>query len=126
MVHLTDYFFFNCCKSFLDSGKVDVYPGRNSVWIMDGASIHVDAHLLEYLTNRGIVVIFNAAYCPFYCPLEILDLSSRYSSNVSKAAEVIPFAPSKFLSCCSLSLNGRLNNSMRCGSGASARSCVGN
>eukprot|EP00734_Pompholyxophrys_sp_LG126_P000474 Pompholyxophrys_sp_v1_NODE_211_length_1152_cov_1.803099.p1 type:complete len:242 gc:universal NODE_211_length_1152_cov_1.803099:105-830(+) len=34
--------FFEKCKQLLDSGKVQVYPGRNSVWLLDGASIHLD------------------------------------------------------------------------------------
>ena len=51
--------------------EVDVYPGRNSIWIMDGARIHCNSELIEWLRNRGIFVIFLPPYCPFYNPIEM-------------------------------------------------------
>eukprot|EP00732_Lithocolla_globosa_P002706 Lithocolla_globosa_v1_NODE_1873_length_2282_cov_108.426325.p1 type:complete len:360 gc:universal NODE_1873_length_2282_cov_108.426325:102-1181(+) len=64
--------FFRCCKQLLDSGKVQKYPGRNSIWILDGASIHVDCAMIEYFQSRGILVIFLPAYCPFFNPIEVI------------------------------------------------------
>eukprot|EP00732_Lithocolla_globosa_P004427 Lithocolla_globosa_v1_NODE_4081_length_1515_cov_38.621233.p1 type:complete len:382 gc:universal NODE_4081_length_1515_cov_38.621233:1309-164(-) len=64
--------FFRCVRHLLSSGKVQKYPGRNSVWILDGASIHVDRFMIEYLQHMGIVVIFLPAYCPFFNPIEIV------------------------------------------------------
>lgn len=32
--------FFNYCKDFALGGICDVFPGRYSVWILDGAKIH--------------------------------------------------------------------------------------
>eukprot|EP00734_Pompholyxophrys_sp_LG126_P000376 Pompholyxophrys_sp_v1_NODE_144_length_1580_cov_7.482623.p1 type:complete len:373 gc:universal NODE_144_length_1580_cov_7.482623:399-1517(+) len=64
--------FLDCVKKLLDSGKIQKYPGRGSVWIMDGASIHVDQSMIEYCTQRGIHIIFLPAYCPFYNPIEVI------------------------------------------------------
>jgi hypothetical protein len=64
--------FFAKCKSLLESGKVQKYPGRHSIWLMDGASIHLDPEITGFLRESGIVVIFLPAYCPFYNPIEIL------------------------------------------------------
>lgn len=52
--------FLRCCQSFAYSkqGCVRQYPGKNSVWIMDGASIHRDPEIVYYLRSIGIVVIF--------------------------------------------------------------------
>ena len=62
--------FFKCCRSFALSGKVSIYPGINSIWIMDGARIHCDKNIIDYLRVLGIIVIFLPAYCPFYNPIE--------------------------------------------------------
>eukprot|EP00732_Lithocolla_globosa_P004964 Lithocolla_globosa_v1_NODE_4824_length_1358_cov_9.409823.p1 type:complete len:358 gc:universal NODE_4824_length_1358_cov_9.409823:106-1179(+) len=64
--------FFHCVRKLIDSGRVEKFPGLNSVWIMDGASIHVDAAMIDYIQSRGIKVIFLPAYCPFYNPIEII------------------------------------------------------
>eukprot|EP00732_Lithocolla_globosa_P004286 Lithocolla_globosa_v1_NODE_3889_length_1557_cov_27.918775.p1 type:complete len:387 gc:universal NODE_3889_length_1557_cov_27.918775:336-1496(+) len=64
--------FFSCVRNLLSSGKVQKWPGRHSVWILDGASIHVDRYMIEYLQHMGIVVIFLPAYCPFYNPIEVV------------------------------------------------------
>eukprot|EP00732_Lithocolla_globosa_P004676 Lithocolla_globosa_v1_NODE_4434_length_1435_cov_23.335507.p1 type:complete len:355 gc:universal NODE_4434_length_1435_cov_23.335507:152-1216(+) len=63
---------FKYCRKLLDSGKIEKYPGRNSVWILDGASIHLDSDMISYFRSRGIKIIFLPAYCPFFNPIEIL------------------------------------------------------
>eukprot|EP00733_Pompholyxophrys_punicea_P001507 Pompholyxophrys_punicea_v1_NODE_778_length_1311_cov_2.330414.p1 type:complete len:115 gc:universal NODE_778_length_1311_cov_2.330414:730-1074(+) len=45
--------FFEYCKQLLDSGKVETYPGRRSVWILDGAAIHVDPCMIDYFHLRS-------------------------------------------------------------------------
>ena len=32
--------FVSCCREFVLSGNVQQYPGRRSIWILDGARIH--------------------------------------------------------------------------------------
>jgi DDE superfamily endonuclease len=64
--------FFSCVKELLASGKVEPYPGKHSVWILDGASIHMDHNMIDYLWLAGIYVIFLPAYCPFFNPIEIM------------------------------------------------------
>ena len=34
----TRHIFFRCCRSFALSGKISIYPGINSIWILDGAN----------------------------------------------------------------------------------------
>ena len=48
------------------------YPGRYSVWILDGASIHCDKYITYFLRSLGIYTIFLPAYCPFFNPIEII------------------------------------------------------
>eukprot|EP00734_Pompholyxophrys_sp_LG126_P000219 Pompholyxophrys_sp_v1_NODE_54_length_2873_cov_21.439120.p1 type:complete len:355 gc:universal NODE_54_length_2873_cov_21.439120:1740-2804(+) len=64
--------FFEKCKELLESGKVQVYPGLNSVWLLDGASIHLDPTMTAYFRELGIKIIFLPAYCPFYNVIEII------------------------------------------------------
>jgi len=64
--------FFSCIKEFLKKGTVDPYPGRHSIWVMDGASIHMDENIVDYLFSVGIIVIYLPPYCPFYNPIEIV------------------------------------------------------
>lgn len=47
-------------------------PGRNSVWIMDGAAIHCDPNIVTYLRSLGIMVVFLPAYAPMFNPIEIV------------------------------------------------------
>jgi transposase len=56
--------FVRCCQDFVYSGRVKQYPGQNSVWILDGASIHRDPEIVHWLRSIGIVPIFLPAYCP--------------------------------------------------------------
>jgi transposase len=65
--------FIGCCRKFaLQTGKVEQYPGRNSVWILDGASIHIDPYITYYLRSIGIFTVYLPAYCPFFNPIEIV------------------------------------------------------
>lgn len=64
--------FFKACKSFALSGKVQSHPGKNSVWIMDGAKIHCHPSIIRYLRSLGIHPIFLPAYSPTLNPIEIL------------------------------------------------------
>jgi hypothetical protein len=64
--------FLNCARTLLLSGKISKWPGPGSLWILDGATIHVSEQLIGYFWAMGIKVIFLPAYCPFYNPIEIL------------------------------------------------------
>jgi hypothetical protein len=64
--------FFGFCRKFALSGKVEKYPGRNSVWILDGARIHCHEDIVTYLRMLGIRPIFLPPYCPFFNPIEYL------------------------------------------------------
>jgi hypothetical protein len=66
------YKFINCSRKLVQSGKIYPYPGRHSVWIMDGASIHCDPNIVCYLLSLGIRVIYLPAYCPFFNPIEFV------------------------------------------------------
>lgn len=83
--------FFQHCKQFaLRSGKVEVYPGFHSVWILDGARIHCDDKIISYLRSLGVFAIFLPAYTPFYNPIEIVfglvkkKMQKVYQENSSK------------------------------------------
>lgn len=66
--------FVKCCRDFAYSthGNVRQYPGTNSIWIMDGASIHRYPEIIHFLRSIGVVPIFLPAYCPFFNPIEFL------------------------------------------------------
>ncbi len=64
--------FFENCKDFAFSGKVNQYPGFNYIWILDGARIHCDRNLVDYFRTLGIIIIFLPVYCPFFNPSEYL------------------------------------------------------
>jgi hypothetical protein len=64
--------FVSCVRSLLKTGKIQKYPGKHSVWVMDGASIHLSADLIGYVRSVGIKVVFLPAYCPFFNPIEIM------------------------------------------------------
>ena len=65
-------FISNCRKLALEGGVVQQYPGRCSIWILDGASIHCDKYITYFLRSLGIYTIFLPAYCPFFNPIEII------------------------------------------------------
>jgi transposase len=64
--------FFSNIKELIASGVVQQYPGKNSIWILDGAKIHCHDNIVYYLRLCGIVPIFLPAYCPFYNPIGIM------------------------------------------------------
>lgn len=64
--------FFDCCRKFANSGQVFRHPGVNSVWVLDGARIHCDRHIIEYLRSLGIYVVFLPPYTPFFNPIEFV------------------------------------------------------
>ena len=64
--------FFECIRELVKSGVVQQYPGRNSIWILDGARIHCHENIVHYLRLCGIVPIFLPAYCPMYNPIEVV------------------------------------------------------
>ncbi|POM60093.1 Serine/threonine-protein Kinase rio2 [Phytophthora palmivora] len=65
--------FVECCRVHAHSGKtVNQYPGRSSVWILDGAKIHYHPDIVYYLRSVGIIPIFLPAYRPFYNPIDYL------------------------------------------------------
>jgi hypothetical protein len=59
-----------CIHFATQSGEVHTYPGKHSVWCMDGASIHLDTHIVGALRSLGIIPLFIPAYCAFYDPIE--------------------------------------------------------
>lgn len=84
--------FVEKCKDFaLENGTVvQQYPGRNSIWILDGAKIHCDPNIVHYLRSLGLIVLFLPAYAPFYNPIEFVFglvkriIQSEYKENSGK------------------------------------------
>lgn len=121
----TRHKFFDCCRKLaLSCGIVENYPGRHSVWIMNGARIHCDKHIILYLRSLGIIPIFLPAYCPFYNPIEIIfGLVKRYLKRHYVEEDKTPFptviaaALTKFMNYnssnifkqCGYSPNGKFN-----------------
>ncbi len=66
--------FVEFCRNFATDydSKVKQYPGMYSIWIMDGAKIHLDKNFVLYLRSLGIIVLFLPAYCPFFNPIEFV------------------------------------------------------
>ncbi|KAG4074528.1 hypothetical protein HA402_006372 [Bradysia odoriphaga] len=64
--------FFDCCKDFALGGICSVYPGKHSVWILDGAKIHCHPPIIRYFRSIGIIPIFLPPYTPFFNPIEIV------------------------------------------------------
>lgn len=64
--------FFANCKDFALGGICQQYPGRNSVWILDGAKIHCHPSIIRYLRSLGILPIFLPAHSPFFNPIEYI------------------------------------------------------
>ncbi|KAH9083997.1 Serine/threonine-protein Kinase rio2 [Aphanomyces euteiches] len=60
--------FFKSCA--IHSKRCSIYPGKGSIWILDGASIHCHADIVYSLRSLGIIPIFLPAYCPFFNPIE--------------------------------------------------------
>ena len=89
MAHSTDSNFSRVSRNLLKAGKCSPYPGKRSVWILDGASIHCDKNITYYLRSIGIFPLFLPAYCPFFNPIEIvfgnvkMNLTRHYKENSS-------------------------------------------
>lgn len=87
--------FFDCCRDMVLKGTVQKYPGRNSVWILDGARIHCDPHIVMYLRSLGIIVIFLPPYSPFFNPIEFLFglmkkyITKHYVENSSRSMDIV-------------------------------------
>uniref|UniRef100_A0A336LR40 CSON010010 protein n=1 Tax=Culicoides sonorensis TaxID=179676 RepID=A0A336LR40_CULSO len=89
--------FVNCLRSFIleKQNGVNVYPGRRSIFIMDGAKIHTDENITLYLRSLGLYVLFLPAYSPYFNPIEILfgimkqHLKSSYVENTKQDPKVI-------------------------------------
>lgn len=66
--------FVEYCRRFaLDNqSKITQYPGRHSVWILDGARIHCHDNFIYYLRYLGIVPVFLPSYCPMFNPIEFV------------------------------------------------------
>jgi hypothetical protein len=62
--------FYKYVRRYISSGKAMKYPFKHSVWILDGAAIHLDANIAACLHDAGIRWIFLPAYCPFFNPIE--------------------------------------------------------
>ncbi|KAH9095591.1 hypothetical protein Ae201684P_015392 [Aphanomyces euteiches] len=80
--------FVQCCA--IHAKSCSQYPGRSSVWVLDGASIHCHPDIVFYLRSVGIVPIFLPAYCPFFNPIEYVFglvkklLLRKYEENSKK------------------------------------------
>ncbi|XP_055623382.1 uncharacterized protein LOC129766810 [Toxorhynchites rutilus septentrionalis] len=69
------------------------YPVKFSVWVMDGARIHCDANIIQYLRSLGIIPLFLPAYCPFYNPIEVVfGLIKRYLKRNFKEIDNMPLS----------------------------------
>ncbi|GMF39809.1 unnamed protein product [Phytophthora fragariaefolia] len=62
--------FASCRSDFAYSTRK--IGGSNSVWVLDGASIHRDPEIVHFLRSLGIVPIFLPAYCPFFNPIDVI------------------------------------------------------
>lgn len=64
--------FFEACREFALNGPVKQYPGKNSIWILDGAKIHTHPSIVRYFRSLGIMFVFLPDYCPHMNPIENL------------------------------------------------------
>jgi len=64
--------YFRCIRRLIADGKIEAYPGKHSVWIIDGASIHLDSEISTYLRSMGTFVIYLPAYAPFFNVIEYM------------------------------------------------------
>lgn len=121
--------FFECCKEFALDGTCQMYPGRNSIWILDGAKIHCYPSIIRYLRSLGILPIFLPPYCPFFNPIEIIfGLVKKHlkkkragSTGSSQNMETLineeldqmrHFACTKIFKSCGYTMSGRFNPSV--------------
>lgn len=59
-------------RSLCKNPEIKQYPGKHSIFIMDGAKIHCDKNLVYWLLSLGVIIIFLPAYCPFFNPIEVM------------------------------------------------------
>jgi hypothetical protein len=62
--------YFGYLQDFVASGKCSAFPGKHSVFIVDGAKIHLDEFITAWIRSVGCEVVFLPAYCPFFMPIE--------------------------------------------------------
>jgi transposase len=60
--------FFQSIRELVRAQKIKM----GSMFIMDGAKIHLDQNIVNYLRSVGLYVLFLPAYCPFFNPIEIM------------------------------------------------------
>jgi transposase len=83
--------FFTCLRELVNSRLIRM----NSVLIMDGAKIHLDPNIVNYLRSVGLFVLFLPSYCPFFNPIEILFsrlkgfVQKNFKENSSSEAMVL-------------------------------------
>ena len=66
--------FIDCCTQFIlnkHRDNVRQFPGKHSVFILDGARIHIHPDIPPYLRSFGIIPIYLPGYCPFFNPIEM-------------------------------------------------------
>lgn len=82
--------FVDCCTRFATDSDSNIkqYPGSGSIWVMDGARIHVSDKFIYFLRSMGIIPIFLPAYSPFFNPIELFfasfkkRLSKHYNERI--------------------------------------------
>jgi transposase len=75
--------FVECIIDLIASKKVR----KGTVFVMDGARIHLDTNIVHYFRSFSAYIIFLPVYCPFYNPIEIMfsqvksQLQKKYSER---------------------------------------------
>jgi transposase len=94
--------FVKCCQDFAYAKRNHVrqYPGSNSVWILDGASIHKHPEIVHFLRSIGIVPIFLPVYWSFCNPIEFmfgyLKRIFQWQYDEKSGRDLLPFAVQAF------------------------------
>jgi transposase len=87
--------YFAFIRELISSGEIEAFPGKNSVWILDGASIHLDANISTYLRSMGVFVVYLPAFCPFFNVIEYFfgyvkrDCQKIYNGNGDELRTVV-------------------------------------
>ena len=63
------------------SHVVNSFPGRNSVIVLDNARIHYAPAAIDYLEQRGCLVMFLPPYSPDLNPIELFFQAVRRCIN---------------------------------------------
>ena len=61
--------FFDKIQLMVNTGLVSRYPGPRSIWILDGAKIHLDENIVYFLRSVGLRMVFLP---PYFCLLRFL------------------------------------------------------